>query len=88
MSPAPAADGMGKKRVGLIVAGIPKVSDAILGSAKPIRKSWDDSSIGSVISLEGKEKAEGGRSKVTRETILRTQVFLHIHWLHYLLIVV
>lgn len=73
MSPAPAADGVGKKRVGLVVAGIPKVSDAILGSAKSVRKSWDDSSIGSVISLEGKEKA-GGKRKVNRETILRTQV--------------
>jgi hypothetical protein len=73
MSPAPAADGVGKKKVGLVVAGIPKVSDAILGSAKLVRKSWDDSSIGSDISLERK-KAGGGKSKVTREAILRTQV--------------
>lgn len=74
MSPAPAADGVGKRRVGLVVAGIPKVSDAILGSAKSVRKSWDDSSIGSIISLEGKEKAGGNKSKVTKEAILRTQV--------------
>ncbi|KAJ4786976.1 dicer-like protein (DUF936) [Rhynchospora pubera] len=74
MSPAPAADGVGKKRAGLVVAGISKVSDAILGSAKSVRKSWDDSSIGSVISLDGKEKAVGGKSKVNREALLRTQV--------------
>lgn len=74
MSPAPAADGVGKRRVGLVVAGIPKVSDAILGSAKSVRKSWDDSSLGSIISLEGKEKAGGNKNKVTKEAILRTQV--------------
>jgi hypothetical protein len=50
MSPAPVADGVGKKKVGLVVAGMPMVSNAILGSAKLVCNSWDDSSVGSVIS--------------------------------------
>ncbi|XP_072996208.1 uncharacterized protein [Typha latifolia] len=63
----------GKKKVGLVVAGISRVSDALMGSAKSVRKSWDDSSMSSVLSLELKEKG-GAKSKLNKEAILKTQV--------------
>nr|CAD1817443.1 unnamed protein product [Ananas comosus var. bracteatus] len=58
-----------KKKGGVVVAGISKVSDALLGSAKSMRKSWDDSSVSSELKDKG-----GSKSKVDKEAILRTQV--------------
>ncbi|URE17712.1 hypothetical protein MUK42_12512 [Musa troglodytarum] len=62
----------GKKKVGLVVAGISRASDALASSVKSIRKSWDDPSA-SAVGSESKEKG-GSKSKVDRESILRTQV--------------
>ncbi|KAJ8486149.1 hypothetical protein OPV22_018634 [Ensete ventricosum] len=70
-SPA-TGDGGGKKKIGLVVAGISRGSDSLVGSVKSIRKSWDDSSPSSVVASEPKEK-EGSKSKVDKESILRTQ---------------
>ncbi|OAY66392.1 hypothetical protein ACMD2_15379 [Ananas comosus] len=58
-----------KKKGGVVVAGISKVSDALLGSVKSMRKSWDDSSVSSELKDKG-----GSKSKVDKEAILRTQV--------------
>ncbi|KAG1365595.1 hypothetical protein COCNU_12G005950 [Cocos nucifera] len=70
-SPAAGEGGGGKKKVGIVVAGISKVSDALLGSVKSVRKSWDDSAANTVVSSELKEK--GGSKRVDKEAILRTQ---------------
>ncbi|CAL9197508.1 unnamed protein product [Musa hybrid cultivar] len=70
-SPA-AGEGGGKKKVGLVVAGISRASDALVSSVKSIRKSWDDPSA-SAVGSESKEKG-GSKSKVDKESILRTQV--------------
>ncbi|THU72235.1 hypothetical protein C4D60_Mb04t09940 [Musa balbisiana] len=70
-SPA-TADGGGKKKIGLVVAGISRGSDSLVASVKSIRKSWDDSSPSSVVASESKEK-EGSKSKLDKESFLRTQ---------------
>ncbi|RWW57208.1 hypothetical protein BHE74_00036016 [Ensete ventricosum] len=70
-SPA-AGEGGGKKKVGLVVAGISRASDALASSVKSIRKSWDDPSA-SAVGSEPKEKG-GSKSKVDKESILKTQV--------------
>lgn len=72
-SAAAGEGGGGKKKVGIMVAGISKVSDAMMGSVKSVRKSWDDSAANTVVSSELKEKG-GSKSKVDKEAILRTQV--------------
>ncbi|GFP94939.1 hypothetical protein PHJA_001638300 [Phtheirospermum japonicum] len=62
-------DSSGKKRMGNInVAGISKISDALSGSGKPSRKSWDDGGGSS----EQKEKT-GTKSRVDLQALLRTQ---------------
>ncbi|CAD5173599.1 unnamed protein product [Musa acuminata subsp. malaccensis] len=70
-SPA-TGDGGGKKKIGLVVAGISRGSDSLVASVKSIRKSWDDSSPSSVVASEPKEK-EGSKSKLDKESFLRTQ---------------
>ncbi|XP_010931415.1 uncharacterized protein [Elaeis guineensis] len=71
-SPAVGEGGGGKKKVGIMVAGISKVSDALMGSVKSVRKSWDDSAVNTLVSSELKEKG-GSKSKVDKGAILRTQ---------------
>ncbi|CAA0818768.1 Plant protein of unknown function (DUF936 [Striga hermonthica] len=68
-----AIDSSGKKKMANILSGIPKISDALVGSSKSSRKSWDDglnSSGGS--SFKNKEKA-GAKNRVDLQAILRTQ---------------
>lgn len=70
-SPA-VVDSSAKKKM---VAGMSKVSDALVGSAtKTARKSWDEQNI----EAETKEKGSGGgaasKNKVDSQAILRTQV--------------
>lgn len=72
---SPAVDSSGKKKMANIVAGISKVSEALVGSGKPpSRKSWDDGSAsGGGGSSEHKEKA-GAKNRLDLQAILRTQV--------------
>ncbi|WOL17091.1 hypothetical protein Cni_G25880 [Canna indica] len=71
-SPA-TGEGGGKKKHGVVVAGIARVSDAFVGSMKSMRKSWDDSSVNSVVTSDPKVK-EGSKSKMDKESISRTQI--------------
>ncbi|KAG9443379.1 hypothetical protein H6P81_014719 [Aristolochia fimbriata] len=74
VSPA-VADSANKKKMATIVAGISKVSDALVGSTKSSRKSWDDPAMAAA-SVEQKEKPEKAASKNKPElpAIMRTQV--------------
>ncbi|KAG8376843.1 hypothetical protein BUALT_Bualt09G0106000 [Buddleja alternifolia] len=70
---SPAVDSSGKKKMANIAAGISKVSEALVGSGKPSRKSWDDGpASGGGGSSEHKEKA-GTRNRSDLQAILRTQ---------------
>ncbi|XVF49237.1 hypothetical protein PTKIN_Ptkin03bG0252500 [Pterospermum kingtungense] len=64
------AMGDSKKKMATIVAGISKVSEALVGSAKSSRKSWDEQPEKG--SGEHKEKASV-KSKPDLQAILRTQ---------------
>ncbi|GAB4828348.1 hypothetical protein Ancab_035345 [Ancistrocladus abbreviatus] len=67
-----------KKKMANIVAGISKVSEAIVGSGKVGRKSWDETP-GGVVGLvaDGEQKEKGGsKNKLDRQAILRTQAAL------------
>lgn len=71
---SPAVDSSGKKKMANIAAGISKVSEVLVGSGIPSRKSWDDGSAsGGGGSSEHKEKG-GSRNKPDLQAILRTQV--------------
>ncbi|KAG5225595.1 Serine/arginine repetitive matrix protein [Salix suchowensis] len=73
LSPA-VSDSAGKKKIANIVAGISKVSEALVGSAKSSRKSWDEIPA-AVGSGEMKEKGES-KKKPDLQAILRTQAAL------------
>ncbi|OMO57982.1 hypothetical protein COLO4_34937 [Corchorus olitorius] len=64
------AVGDSKKKMATIVAGISKVSEALVGSAKSSRKSWDEQPEKG--SVEPKEKVSG-KSRPDLQAILRTQ---------------
>lgn len=68
-----AADSAGKKKMATIAAGISKVSEALVGSAKTSRKSWDESPGKGASSVEQKEKINA-KNKPDLQAILRTQV--------------
>lgn len=70
------ADSTGKKKLATIVAGISKVSEALVGSAKSSRKSWDETPP-AVGSGEQKEKPDM-KKKPDLQAILRTQVTFQI----------
>ncbi|KAG4930221.1 hypothetical protein AAZX31_17G117000 [Glycine max] len=59
-------DSSGKKKMATIVAGISKVSDALVGS-KSARKNWDEQPPATPV------EAGGSKSKVDAQAILRTQ---------------
>ncbi|KAF0918578.1 hypothetical protein E2562_025170 [Oryza meyeriana var. granulata] len=62
-------EGSSKKKVGVLVAGISKMTDLTNGSAiKPGRKSWDNTSTAVVAGSVMKSKV-----KVDKDTVLRTQ---------------
>ena len=67
------ADSSGKKKIASIAAGISKVSEAIVGSAKGGRKSWDETPPPMVAPTEQKEKISS-KNKPDLQAILRTQV--------------
>ncbi|TVU27239.1 hypothetical protein EJB05_29836, partial [Eragrostis curvula] len=65
-------EGCGKKKVGVLVAGISKMTDLGNGSAvKPGRKSWDDPTLALAAAAAG--SVMKSRAKVDKDTILRTQ---------------
>ena len=77
-----AADSTSKKKMASIVAGISKVSEALVGSAKTNRKSWDEppppsaaDAAAASAPVEPKEKAVS-KKKPDPQAILRTQVNL------------
>lgn len=69
---SPAVDSSGKKKMAAIAAGISKVSEAIVGSGKSSRKSWDEGPATSGDSLEQTEKVLS-KKKPDIQAILRTQ---------------
>ncbi|KAK8471254.1 hypothetical protein PHAVU_003G176500 [Phaseolus vulgaris] len=64
-------DSAAKKKMATIVAGISKVSDALVGS-KSARKNWDEQPPVTPVEPEHKEKS-GSKCKVDAQAILRTQ---------------
>ncbi|KAF3450060.1 hypothetical protein FNV43_RR06139 [Rhamnella rubrinervis] len=66
-----AAESASKKKMVTIAAGISKVSEAIVGSAKSIRKSWDEPPA-VLAPVEQKEKVVS-KNKPDLQAILRTQ---------------
>ncbi|CAD6255072.1 unnamed protein product [Miscanthus lutarioriparius] len=65
-------EGTGKKKVGVLVAGISKMSDLGSGSAaKPGRKSWDDPTVSLGTAAPG--SVMKSKAKVDKDSILRTQ---------------
>ncbi|KAH8494128.1 hypothetical protein H0E87_020765 [Populus deltoides] len=71
LSPA-VSNSAGKKKIANIVAGISKVSEALVGSAKSSRKNWDEIPA-AVGSGEMKEKGEA-KKKPDLQAILQTRV--------------
>ncbi|XP_004252055.2 uncharacterized protein [Solanum lycopersicum] len=69
---SPAADSSGKKKMTTIASGISKVSEAIVGSGKSSRKSWDEGPANSGDSSEQAEKVFS-KKKPDIQAILRTQ---------------
>ncbi|KAI4335809.1 hypothetical protein L6164_014418 [Bauhinia variegata] len=66
-----AADSASKKKMATIVAGISKVSDALVGSAKASRKNWDEQP---AVAVSNEQKEKGvPKSKLDSQSILRTQ---------------
>ncbi|PKA51834.1 hypothetical protein AXF42_Ash008063 [Apostasia shenzhenica] len=62
MKLSPAVSDGGKRKVGLVVAGISRVSDSLVASCRPARKSWDENSSNSETSLtETKENRGSGK---------------------------
>ncbi|KAJ3680978.1 hypothetical protein LUZ60_015467 [Juncus effusus] len=52
-----------------------KRAGTILGASRSVRRSWDDSSIGSAVSVEGKERGKGRTVRlVDKNALIRTQV--------------
>lgn len=66
-------DSSGKKKMAAIAAGISKISEAIGGSGKSSRKSWDEGPANSGDSLEQTERVLS-KKKPDIQAILRTQV--------------
>ncbi|RLN42582.1 hypothetical protein C2845_PM01G39700 [Panicum miliaceum] len=65
-------EGIGKKKVGVLVAGISKMADLGNGSAmKPGRKSWDDPTMALALAAAG--SVMKSRGKADKDAILRTQ---------------
>lgn len=73
-----ALDSASKKKMATIVAGISKVSEALVGSAKGNRKSWDEPPT-AVASMEQKERGPL-KNKPDLQAILRTQVFFSVFY--------
>ncbi|PKU78102.1 uncharacterized protein LOC110104559 [Dendrobium catenatum] len=71
-SPA-TGDGGGKRKVGIVVAGITKVSDALMMSGRSVRKSWDDNSSSSENSSAENKGNAGSKSKVREQAPMKAQ---------------
>ncbi|PIA38521.1 hypothetical protein AQUCO_02700017v1 [Aquilegia coerulea] len=70
-------DSASKKKMATIAAGISKVSEALVGSAKTMRKSWDDQHA-QEIATEAAEQKEKliSKNRTDMQAILRTQTVL------------
>ncbi|KAF3669952.1 putative omega-hydroxypalmitate O-feruloyl transferase [Capsicum annuum] len=68
---SPAVDSSGKKKMAAIAAGISKVSEAIVGSSKGSRKSWDEGPGNSGDSMD--QEKFFCKKKPDIQAILRTQ---------------
>ncbi|CAI9100273.1 OLC1v1037237C1 [Oldenlandia corymbosa var. corymbosa] len=67
-----AVDSSGKKKITTIAAGISKVSEALVGATKPVRKSWDEGPVLGGGPSEHKDKI-GTKNRPDFQAILRTQ---------------
>ncbi|PSS01856.1 Coronin-like protein [Actinidia chinensis var. chinensis] len=65
-------DSASKKKMATIAAGISKVSEALVGSAKGNRKNWDEPSPPAAAAAEQREKG-ATKNKPDLQAILRTQ---------------
>lgn len=72
---AGAVDSSGKKKMAAMAAGIAKVSEAIAGSSKSGRKSWDEPGAAITPSEQQKEKSVS-KNKPDLQAFLRTQVIV------------
>uniref|UniRef100_A0A7N0TBG4 Uncharacterized protein n=1 Tax=Kalanchoe fedtschenkoi TaxID=63787 RepID=A0A7N0TBG4_KALFE len=66
------ADSGGRKKMATIVAEISRVSEALVGSGKSSRKSWDDHSAEITASIEHKDKCVS-KNKPDMQALIRTQ---------------
>ncbi|KAL5711496.1 hypothetical protein ACHQM5_021944 [Ranunculus cassubicifolius] len=72
---AGATESASKKKMANIAAGISKVSEALAGSAKTMRKSWDDQNSQAIAEMEAEQKEKTvARNRTDMEAILKTQV--------------
>ncbi|XP_010278910.1 PREDICTED: uncharacterized protein LOC104612944 [Nelumbo nucifera] len=71
---AAAADSASKKKMATIVAGISKVSDALVGSTKATRKNWTETELSDVASTEDQKDKVVSKQKTDPQAILRAQV--------------
>ncbi|XP_020591643.1 uncharacterized protein LOC110032368 [Phalaenopsis equestris] len=72
-SPA-AGEAGGKRKVGLVVAGITRVPDALVGSGRSVRKSWDDYSSSSENSSAETKGKPGSKGKAQEQATRKAQV--------------
>ncbi|KAF8670574.1 hypothetical protein HU200_050600 [Digitaria exilis] len=64
-------EGTNRKKGGVLVAGISKMSDLGNSAVKPGRKSWDDQTV--ALAAAAASSVRKSRAKVDKDTILRTQ---------------
>ncbi|KAF5199383.1 putative serine/arginine repetitive matrix protein [Thalictrum thalictroides] len=70
-------DSASKKKMATIAAGISKVSEALVGSAKTMRKSWDDQHTQEIAAEAAQQKEKLiSKNRTDTQAILRTQTAL------------
>lgn len=67
------SDSNGRKKIATIVAEISRVSEALVGSVKANRKSWEEQLQEVSSSIEQKEK-HVTKNKIDMQSLIRTQV--------------
>ncbi|CAM8894550.1 unnamed protein product [Rhodiola kirilowii] len=72
------SDSGSRKKMATIVAEISRVSEALVGSGKASRKSWDEPSAEITASIEQKEKCVS-RNKPDMQSLIRTQAAMSRH---------
>lgn len=74
---SPMLTGATEKKMAAIAAGISKVSEAIVGSAKSSRKSWDEPPAAVTTPSEQQKEKSVSKNKPDLQAILRTQVTIY-----------